>query len=67
MDYKNVLSEILSKTNKIALATSVNGVPNVRIVNFCFENEKPELLYFASDRENHKVAEQQSCVYYCAA
>ena len=57
MDYKEVFGEILSKTNEIALATSVDGVPNVRIVNFCFESGKPELLYFASDRENRKVSE----------
>lgn len=57
MDYKKVFCEMLGKTNEIALATSVDGAPNVRIVNFCFENVKPEILYFASDRENQKVAE----------
>lgn len=57
MDCKKVFTEILSKTNEIALATSVDGELNVRIVNFCFKSEKPEILYFASDRENQKVAE----------
>jgi uncharacterized pyridoxamine 5'-phosphate oxidase family protein len=57
MDYKEVFVEILSGTNEIALATSADGTPNVRIVNFCFESGKPEVLYFAADRDNRKVAE----------
>ncbi|MDR0638728.1 MAG: hypothetical protein LBG27_07505 [Spirochaetaceae bacterium] len=41
----------------IALATSVDNIPNVRIVNFCFKKEAPATLYFTSDRENQKVTE----------
>ena len=49
--------EILEKTNEIALATAVNNIPNVRIVNFCFNAERPDILYFASDITNNKIRE----------
>jgi Pyridoxamine 5''-phosphate oxidase. len=55
-DISNYL-EILGKTNEIALATSVNNIPNVRIVNFCFNAERPDILYFASDITNNKIRE----------
>ena len=50
-------NEILAATNEIALATSVDGIPNVRIVSFVRKTEQPDVLYFASGRENQKVAE----------
>ena len=49
--------EVLATTNLIALATSVKNIPNVRLVNFCYDKKKPEILYFATDRENQKVKE----------
>lgn len=50
-------SYILEKSNRLALATSVNQVPNVRVVNFVSETSRPGILYFTSDRGNRKVAE----------
>jgi uncharacterized pyridoxamine 5'-phosphate oxidase family protein len=49
--------EILNQTHEIALATSVNARPNVRIVNVCCRTEQPNILYFLSDRTNQKVVE----------
>jgi uncharacterized pyridoxamine 5'-phosphate oxidase family protein len=49
--------EVLAKANSLALATSVDNIPNVRIVNFCFKKEEPAILYFTSHRENQKVTE----------
>jgi len=49
--------EILAKTNELALATSVDNVPNVRIVNYCFDEKRPGIIYFASARDNNKVGE----------
>ena len=49
--------EVIKSTNEIALATSVDSIPNVRIVNFCYKPEQPNILYFASDRDNRKVIE----------
>lgn len=57
MDAQATYREILGKTNEIALATAVNNIPHVRIVNFCFRAERPDVLYFSSDRENDKVRE----------
>jgi uncharacterized pyridoxamine 5'-phosphate oxidase family protein len=57
MDYKNEFYHTLSKTNEIALATAVAGIPNVRIVNFCYDASKPGILYFTTDRKNQKVIE----------
>ncbi|HWR30173.1 MAG TPA: pyridoxamine 5'-phosphate oxidase family protein [Negativicutes bacterium] len=57
MDYKQVFFKILSNTNQIALATSVDNIPNVRIVSFYHDVNRPEVIYFASDRKNQKVAE----------
>ena len=50
-------NEILAATNEIALATCVNSIPNVRIVSFVRKTERPDVLYFASGRDNQKVAE----------
>lgn len=49
--------EILGNTDKIALATAADNIPSVRIVNFCCKPEQPDILYFASDRDNRKVTE----------
>lgn len=57
MNYKTEFYHTLDKTNEIALATAVADIPNVRIVNFCYDASKPGILYFATDRENQKVAE----------
>ena len=48
---------VLKTTNEIALATSVDNLPDVRVVNFCFDFECPGVLYFASDRTNRKVGQ----------
>jgi len=53
----NKYQEVLKNTNEIALATAVENIPNVRIVNFCYNPEQPNILYFASDRDNRKVTE----------
>ncbi|MDR2033497.1 MAG: pyridoxamine 5'-phosphate oxidase family protein [Helicobacteraceae bacterium] len=49
--------EVLGNTNVIALATSVDNVPDVRIVNFIRDQKRPNVLLFASDRTNRKVAQ----------
>lgn len=52
-----ILYDALDKTNAIALATSADNIPNVRVVNFCYDKNRSGILYFASDRENQKVKE----------
>ena len=56
MNTKAEFLKIMSEQTEIALATSVNNVPNVRIVNFYFD-PKENLLYFSSFKENDKIKE----------
>ncbi|ASA23050.1 pyridoxamine 5'-phosphate oxidase family protein [Paenibacillus donghaensis] len=50
-------TQILEHTNRLALATAIDQVPNVRIVNFVYDASRPGILYFTSDRDNRKVTE----------
>lgn len=56
MSTKAEFLKIMSEQTEIALATSVNNVPNVRIVNFYFDPDK-NVLYFSSFKENDKIKE----------
>ena len=56
MDIKSEFLRIMAEQTEIALATSVNNVPNVRIVNFYFEPVE-NILYFSSFKGNDKVKE----------
>lgn len=56
MNTKAEFLKIMSEQTEIALATSVNNVPNVRIVNFYFDPEN-NALYFSSFKENDKIKE----------
>jgi uncharacterized pyridoxamine 5'-phosphate oxidase family protein len=56
MDIKKEFEKIMNKTEKIALASSVDDIPNVRILNFVYlTNEK--ILYFASTKGDPKEKE----------
>ena len=57
MNKEKEYCEVLENANSIALATTANNIPNVRIVNFVFRADSPKTLYFTSDRTNQKVAE----------
>ena len=56
MDEKKEFEKIMAEATKIALASSVDNVPNVRILNFIYsKNEK--ILYFQSKRGDQKERE----------
>ena len=57
MTFLEKYTTILKTTNEIALATAVDNIPDVRVVNFCFDSECPGVLYFASDCTNRKVVQ----------
>ena len=63
MDYRKEFGRMMQSQTEIALATSVNGFPNVRIVNFYYDSDK-KVLYFSTFADNQKVAElkQNPCV-----
>ncbi len=56
MDTKKEFKRIMAEQNEIALATSVNNIPDVRIVNFYYDPDA-NLLYFSTIKENTKEKE----------
>ena len=56
MNTKTEFLRIMAEQKEIALATSVNNIPNVRIVNFYFDPSE-NILYFSSFKDNDKVKE----------
>lgn len=56
MDAQKEFSKIMKTSTEIALATSVDDIANVRIVNFYFD-ELSKTLFFASFADNEKVKE----------
>ncbi|EOL45981.1 pyridoxamine 5'-phosphate oxidase family protein [Enterococcus caccae] len=50
--------KIMNEQTEIALATSVEEIPNVRIVNF-FYDETKKCLFFSTFKENKKITEFQ--------
>ena len=56
MDVKKEFLKIMSEQKEIALATSVNNIPNVRIVNFIYDSTN-NILYFSSFKGNDKIKE----------
>lgn len=57
MDYLPAYTRTLKQSGLIALATSVNGKPNVRIVNYCCDENDPSVLYFSTGAESGKITE----------
>ena len=50
MNTKTEFLRIMAEQTEIALATSVNNVPNVRIVNFYFDPCE-NILYFRKEKK----------------
>lgn len=59
MNIKTEFLKIMAEQTEIALATSVNNVPNVRIVNYYFDSNE-NILYFSSFKGNDKIKEIES-------
>ncbi|MEG0494610.1 MAG: pyridoxamine 5'-phosphate oxidase family protein, partial [Clostridia bacterium] len=47
MDYRKEFERMMRSQTAIALATSVDGFPNVRIVNFYYDTNQ-KTLYFST-------------------
>ena len=62
MNIKTEFLKIKAEQTEIALATSVDNIPNVRIVNFYFEPAE-NILYFSSFEGNDKIKEMNSNPY----
>jgi uncharacterized pyridoxamine 5'-phosphate oxidase family protein len=59
MDYQKSFLGIMNSARHIALATSVDDVPNVRMVDFCYFPETPGVIYFGTFRDSTKVQEME--------
>ena len=62
MNIKTEFLKIMSEQTEIALATSINNIPNVRIVNYYFDSNE-NILYFSSFKGNDKIKEIESNPY----
>ncbi len=56
MNTKQEFTRLMNTQTEIALATCVDGQPNVRIVNFCFD-EAAKVVCFSTFSDNEKVRE----------
>jgi uncharacterized pyridoxamine 5'-phosphate oxidase family protein len=57
MDFLKEFNRIMEETTNIALATAVDDMPNVRILNFCYNPQNKGVAYFSSFRGNPKTIE----------
>jgi len=56
MNTKKEFYRVMATQTEIALATSIENIPNVRLVNFIFDEEK-DIIYFTTFGDNEKVKE----------
>lgn len=57
MDFSQVFNRIMVSQKELALATSVDNVPNVRIINFYYNTSKKGVVCFSTFSDNLKVEE----------
>lgn len=56
MNMRDAFERIMREQREIALATTTDGLPHVRIVNFYYAPEEHR-IYFATFKDNEKVVE----------
>ncbi|GAA0217704.1 pyridoxamine 5'-phosphate oxidase family protein [Selenomonas dianae] len=56
MNMRDAFERIMREQREIALATTTDGLPHVRIVNFYYAPEEHR-IYFATFKDNEKVIE----------
>lgn len=57
MNFLKEFNRIMLSQTELALATSVDNIPNVRIVNFYYNIAKKGVIYFSTFSDNLKVEE----------
>ncbi|WP_042273397.1 pyridoxamine 5'-phosphate oxidase family protein [[Clostridium] dakarense] len=57
MDLLKEFNQIIKETKDIAIATSVDNIPNVRVVNYYYDEESKGKVYFSSFKNNTKTVE----------
>ncbi|MBD5643889.1 pyridoxamine 5'-phosphate oxidase family protein [Clostridium botulinum] len=57
MDFQKEFNRIMVSQKELALATSVDNIPNVRIINFYYNISRKGVVYFSTFSDNSKVEE----------
>lgn len=57
MEKYAVYNRVLSSSNVVALATSAGNMPNVRLLTCVHDEDKPGIIYFATENSSRKVEE----------
>lgn len=57
MDFQKEFNRIMTSQKELALATSVDNIPNVRIINFYYNVSRKGIVYFSTFSDNSKVEE----------
>jgi len=57
MDFSKEFNRLMLSQKELALATSVDNIPNVRIINFYYNISKKGVIYFSTFSDNLKVKE----------
>lgn len=57
MELIKEFNRVMNETNRISLATTIDNIPNVRVVNFYNNPQNKEIVYFASFRGSSKTLE----------
>lgn len=55
MTHTEAFTQIMQTTETMALATSVQSMPNVRVVNFAYDNKYPNSVFFTTFKGNQKI------------
>ena len=59
MDLKQQFTNVMSESVNMALATSTDNQPNVRVVTFAYDPDKSGRVFFTTFKGNQKVMEFQ--------
>lgn len=57
MELKQAFDTVMETTINMALATSVNDRPNVRVVTYGYDPRDPKVVYFTTFKGNQKIEE----------
>jgi pyridoxine/pyridoxamine 5'-phosphate oxidase len=57
MELKQAFKRMMAEQKILSLATSVDNIPNVRIVNFIYNPDKIGVVYFSTFKGNQKEKE----------
>lgn len=57
MNYQEEFQKIMREESEIVIATSVKEIPNVRIVNFYYDEKQPGVIYFMTGKDSQKIKE----------